>query len=398
MKTKQSIRRTGRNDRRLGKEKESSERGLGAFGQIEEVGRIFFSLDSHARHCVLGARSEDGRWLGQTSIATTEKELLAAIRAPRAGRKWLCFEEGAMAPWLCTLLRPEVEKLVVCDPRENALIGRSARKRDQWDVRALCRLFALGELKEVWHEHDAARLELHHAAEHYCQMGQQLVRAKSKLKAWFKRHGVMVVDTMAVYSRQGRQRWLEKLPKGTAQISAHGHYAVIDALTQACAEAWKRLRQLGRNCPEIARFDEVPGVGPVGAHLFSAFIVDPRRFRSDAKLWRYCKLAVVERSSDGKPLGYQRLDRQGHGRLKAVSYHAWKGAMIRKKTNAVRTFFEASLARTGDRRHARLNTQRKLLSTLASMWRHKTRFSAEKFLAGTSSSTPGATTATAMPN
>ena len=300
---------------------------LGPLSRVKETGLIYLSLDVHARHCVLGARSEDGRWLGEARVPTGEKHLLAAVRAPRAGRKWLTFEEGAMAPWLCTLLRPEVEKLVVCDPRENALIGRSARKRDQWDVRALCRLFALGELKEVWHEHEPARLELHHAAEHYCQMRGQLIRAKAKLKAWYKRQGVMAVDTKKVYSAKGRKEWMEKLPAGTARLSARHHYAVIDVLQESLTGAWAQIEQLGRRCPEIARFDEVPGVGPVGAHLFSALIVDPRRFATDQKLWRYCKLAVVDRTSDGKPLGYQRLERHGNGELKAVSYHAWKGAI-----------------------------------------------------------------------
>jgi transposase len=396
MKAKTLKERSGRKDRRFGNE--ASKGRYGPLGKIKEARRIFLALDGHARHCVIGARSEDGRWLGEERVATSEKELLSAIRAPKAGSKWLCFEEGAMAPWLCTLLRPEVEKLVVCDPRENALIGRSARKRDEWDVQALCRLFALGELKEVWHEHEAARLELHHAAEHYCQMREQLIRAKSKLKAWFKRQGVMAVDTATVYSRQGRTPWLEKLPKGTAQISARGHYVVIDALEEACKGAWKRLRQLGRACPEIARFEEVPGVGPVGAHLFSALIVDPQRFDSDQKLWRYCKLAIVDRTSDGKPLGYQRLERHGHGRLKALSYHAWKGAIVSKKPNAVRSFFEASLARTGDRRHARLNTQRKVLSTLASLWRHKAVFNAQRFLAAARPADKGASAPNNMPN
>jgi transposase len=362
------------------RKKETTDAPKGPFSRINEAGLIYQALDVHARHCVIGARSEDGRSLGETRVVTGEQQLLAAVRAPRAARKWLTFEEGAMAPWLCALLRPEVEKLLVCDPRENALIGRSARKRDQWDVRALCRLFALGELKEVWHEHEPARLELHHAAEHYCQMRGQLIRAKSKLKAWYKRHGVMAVDTSRVYSVQGRKEWIGKLPAGTARLSAHGHYAVIDALQASLTAAWERIRELGRHCPEIARFTAVPGVGRVGAHLFSALIVDPRRFATDQKLWRYCKLAIVDRTSDGKPLGYQRLERHGNGELKAVSYHAWKGSLVGGKPNAVRGFFEASLARTGDRRHARLNTQRKVLSTLASMWRHQSAFCAETFL------------------
>lgn len=51
------------------------------------------------------------------------------------------------------------------------------------------------------------------------------------------------------------------------------------------------------------------------------------------KLWRYCKLAVTDRSRrDGKELGYKRLERRGNGRLKEVSYQIWKGPSPRRRT------------------------------------------------------------------
>ena len=44
--------------------------------------------------------------------------------------------------------------------------------------------------------------------------------------------------------------------------------------------------------------------------------------------------------------------------LKAISYRAWLVA-VKQKRGAVYEFHTASLARTGDEVHARLNTQRK---------------------------------------
>jgi len=55
---------------------------------------------------------------------------------------------------------------------------------------------------------------------------------------------------------------------------------------------------------------------------------------------------------------------------KTLSYHAWRTA-CRSTTsdNPVQRFYRASLERTHDVRHARLNTQRKILTALWRMWR-----------------------------
>ena len=55
---------------------------------------------------------------------------------------------------------------------------------------------------------------------------------------------------------------------------------------------------------------------PVAAHVFSAIIEEPSRFTSKFKLWKYSQLGITDRTSDNKPLGYQRLDRRGNHELK----------------------------------------------------------------------------------
>lgn len=350
--------------------------------EVNEAGRVHLAIDVHARHCVVGAmRDADGAWLGEQSCPTEAAALQALVGGIKAGEKWLTFEEGGMSLWLCDALRHLVHKLIVCDPRENALIGRSAKKRDDWDVRSLCRLMRLGELREVWHSPDPVRNELLLAAEQYVDLRAQVVRSKNVLKAWYRRGGVMVSDTSTVYSARGRGRWLARLAEGSRRIGALGQYAALDALVQAWEAAWQRLRLLGRQCPEIAAFEQMPGVGEVCSHLFSALLGDARRFATRQKLWRYCKLAVTDRSSDGKELGYKRLERRGNGRLKEVSYQAWKGAVTQKKDNEVKRFYAQSLERTGDKRHARLNTQRKILEVLWTLWRRSEAYDAQRFSA-----------------
>jgi hypothetical protein len=144
-------------------------------------------------------------------------------------------------------------------------------------------------------------------------------------------------------------------------------------------QARRLMVQLGRKFPEIARLRTLPGVGTIGAHLFVAYIQEPGRFETPQRLFRYCRLGIRDRTSDNKPLGYQQLDRCGHGVLKAISYRAWLTAQ-KQKCGAIYQFYVASLERTGDETHARLNTQRKVLHALLVLWDSGQLFDAKRFL------------------
>src|SRR5205807_1377403 len=93
-------------------------------------------------------------------------------------------------------------------------------------------------------------------------------------------------------------------------------------------EEWKdtlqEIERVGGEFWEVRQFQRIPGIGPIGAHIFSAVIEQPERFATKFKLFKYSRLSITDRSSDGTPLGYQRLDRAGNGELKTLSYHAWK--------------------------------------------------------------------------
>ena len=55
------------------------------------------------------------------------------------------FEEGTWAAWLYDLLKPHVTKIVVCDPRKNALL-KEGNKSDKVDARKLAELLRAGLL------------------------------------------------------------------------------------------------------------------------------------------------------------------------------------------------------------------------------------------------------------
>jgi transposase len=96
-------------------------------------------------------------------------------------------------------------------------------------------------------------------------------------------------------------------------------------------------------------FQTEPGIGPIGAARFSAYIQTPHRFSNRRKLWRYCRLGVSFRSSDGKPLSHPKLDRSGCGRLKDVARKAFDAAMRRQESNSFQRAYEQALLSTPER-------------------------------------------------
>ena len=94
----------------------------------------------------------------------------------------------------------------------------------------------------------------------------------------------------------------------------------------------------------------------------------PQRFSSKRKLWKYCRLSVSHRSSNGKPLRRPHLDRSGCGRLKDVSRKAFDVSVRAAKDNGFKRTYQRALETTHDATHARLTVQRKIVSTLRAMW------------------------------
>lgn len=154
---------------------------------------------------------------------------------------------------------------------------------------------------------------------------------------------------------------------------------MLDVALETQSETKSQVLCLGERYSEIEEFQKVPGVGPFGSHLFDAFLQTPFRFSTKQKLWSYCQLGIRSQTSDGKRLGYEELDPNGRSDLKAFSYRASMAA-LRHGDNEVARFFEQSLERTGDRSHARLNTQRTILATLLSLWKNDSSYQSERFL------------------
>lgn len=348
---------------------------------MRQVDVAYIGLDLHATHSEFGVIDSTGRECQRHKLPTDPQVMGDWLDNLPATHKFLAVEEGSPTQWVSWQLTDRVDEMVVCDPKENFWISRSAKKTDRIDAVKLARLLRMGELRAVWHpdqKNDRALFAA--AAAHYLTMRREQVRVKHLVKNKFRRWGVLDVAGERVYSQQGRSSYLEQVSDELIAQQLMSLYTILDQTVEAQAEAKRRLYRCGNGYDEITEFQKMPGIGPLCAHLFSAIVQTPHRFPTVQKLWRWSALGITDHSSNGKPLGYEKLDPNGRTEIKDISYRAWKaGAKQANKSNEVKRFYKRSLDKSNTPTNARLNTQRKILKVLWTLWRKQVCYNPELF-------------------
>src|SRR5258707_10913527 len=81
----------------------------------------YIGLDVHQATISAAVMDSRGK-LVMESILETKAATILEFFAGLRGTLFVTFEEGAWAAWLYDLLKPHVAKVLVCNPRKNALL------------------------------------------------------------------------------------------------------------------------------------------------------------------------------------------------------------------------------------------------------------------------------------
>jgi hypothetical protein len=81
----------------------------------------YIGLDVHKETISIAVLNGSGKLVMESIIETEAATILQFVNSLR-GQLHMTFEEGTWAAWLYDLLKPHVHRLVVCDPRRNALL------------------------------------------------------------------------------------------------------------------------------------------------------------------------------------------------------------------------------------------------------------------------------------
>jgi transposase len=331
------------------------------------MAKLYVGLDLGSRHVEQVAMRLNGEVRDKRRFPTSEANLREALAALK-GELHVHLEAGELAAWTREVLKPYVKTITISHARDNAWIAKDPNKRDSIDAFKLADLLRMKRVHPVYYSDDRARRDFKQLVQHYDDLTAQEVALKAMIKARFRTQGV-IVHNAAPFTEKGCKQTLSQVSSTEIRGTIVQLYKVLAHTLEVREQARAAVVKAGKRFPEVKLFQQgVPGIGPIGAARFSAYVQTPHRFSNKRKLWRYCRLGISYRSSDGKPLSHPKLDRAGCGPLKDVARKAFQASMQTKADNQFKRAYERALASTHDKTHARLTVMRKIVSVLRAMW------------------------------
>jgi transposase len=295
------------------------------------------------------------------------------------------FEEGTWAAWLYDLLKPHVDKLVVCNPRKNALL-KDGNKSDRIDARKLAELLRGNQLKPVYHGETGVRM-LRELSRSYLTIVKDLSRVMNRLKALYRSWAIPCAGRDVYYDRH-RAEWLAKIREAGVRRRAEQIYQQLDMLQHLRRQARRELLAESRRHRITAKLRQIPYLGPIRSALAVALIQTPHRFRSKRQLWAYSGLALETRISgeyryvegqlrrSKKLISIRGLNKDHNHHLKDL----FKGAatMASVRPGPFQDFYQALLAKGITPTMARLTLARKIAAITLTLWKKGEDFDANK--------------------
>jgi transposase len=344
----------------------------------------YIGMDVHKEAIVIAVLNGTGKLVMETIVETKASSILQFIHGLR-GELHVTWEEGTWAAWLFDLLQPQVQEVVVCNPRRNALL-KEGSKSDKVDARKLADLLRTGMLRPVYHGENGLRT-LRELARSYQTISKDLTRVMNRLKAVYRGWGIPCGGTQ-VYAPRYREEWLNKLPQAGVRRRAELLYQQLDGLQALRREVRKEFLAESRKQKAAKLLRQIPCIGPIRAGLLIALMQTPHRFRSKRQLWTYSGLGIETHDSaqyryvggqlqrSKKPQQIRGLNRNHNHAMKEI----FKGAATRAScgTGPFRDFYAALLTQGMKPEMARLTLARKIAAIALTLWKKEERFDAEQ--------------------
>ncbi|HET9396819.1 MAG TPA: IS110 family transposase [Nitrospiraceae bacterium] len=257
--------------------------------------------DKESQLCVLGADNEIRQ---EVRVRTTTPALQAWFGGIKTGAL-VVMEAGSHSPWISRLLEAMGHGVVVADPRRLRLISESDRKSDPEDARMLARVAAAMPelLKVVKHRSAEAQKDLT-----VIRARARLVEARTKL--WCSLRGL----AKSLGCRLPRRVVEETLSELTILEPL---WKALDDVRQRIGEYDRQIAELEKKYPEVARLQQIAGVGPLISLTFVLTLDDHLRFRKSRQIGSYLGLRPKQRDS-GESQPQLRITKAGDKYLRSL--------------------------------------------------------------------------------
>jgi hypothetical protein len=269
---------------------------------MKEQAIQYVALHIHQQPLVFSVRDEQGSVVMRATVATEAKTIVALVRGLR-GRVHIAFEEGTQAQWLHDVLRPHVERVIVCNTRGR---GEISNKNDRVDADRLSELLRLGALKPVYHG-ATALLTLKELVRSYVALVEDgtrvMLRIKARPSAWDQNCRSVGLSAVPAERVAGAARGAWCPNEGRSAV----HRARCTAGTATDGEGGDDRRSAPAVRLEDPAIDSVPRASPrsgdPGDHGYTVAV-------PNEEAWPYVRSGVVTRSSADQEFAGGKLPRR----------------------------------------------------------------------------------------
>ena len=225
----------------------------------------YIGMDVHQATISVAVVDASGKLIMECLLETKASTIVEFIQGLQ-GTVSLTFEEGTSAAWLHDLLKPHVSRLVVCDPRKNALL-KDGSKSDRIDARKLAELLRTNQLKPVYHGEHGTRT-LKELGRSYLTLTQDVTRVMNRIKALYRSWAIPCGGT-TVYAPRHRAEWLAKIAQPGVRVRAQRLYQQLDLLQAVRLQARRELlaeshKHAAREVASPDSFDRSDSLGLAG--------------------------------------------------------------------------------------------------------------------------------------
>jgi len=343
----------------------------------------YIGMDVHKESISIAVRNAVGKIAMECVIETKASMILQFVNGLR-GDVHVTFEEGTWAAWLYDLLKPHVTRLVVCDPRRNALL-QEGNQNDRVDARKLAELLQNNQLRSVYHGDHGLRT-LKELVRSYLTITKDLSRVMTRVKAIYRSWAIPCTGKQ-MYAPRHRAEWLGKIAEPGVRRRAEFYYQQLDGLRSLRQEARRDLLAESKKHKAWKRLCEIPSIGPIRAAVLLGILQTAHRFRTKRQLWTYSGLGIeVHSSADHHVVKGQLERKKKHIEIRGLNENCnhdlknlFKGAAVvaSTKPGPFEEFYAALLAKGTRPEMARLTLARKIATIVLIVWKRGVCFDAQ---------------------
>jgi transposase len=329
---------------------------------------VYGAIDLHSRYSQIRIVGEDGTVLRDQRVVTTAERVVGAFAG--RGPVRILVEASTESEWVAGTLEAAGHTVIVADPNYAPMYGELHRKvkTDRRDVTALAEANRRGWYRPAYRA-SAAQRELRQILRSRRHVVQLRSGTISLMRSLLRQGGYRV-------GRASSERVAEAIAALALPVSLATTLAplqrTVRALSREIGRIDARLAKQTAADPIVARLQTVPGVGPVVALTFRAFVDRVDRFATAAQVSAAIGLVPREDSSaERRHRGH--ITKAGPRELRSLLVQAAWACWRSKTSGTLRAWVDRVAARRG-KRVAVVGLARRLSRILYALWRDETTF------------------------